>query len=99
MTHVDILRKHLRSPAAIAAYVNEALQNESVEYAQLALRQLNEAKDCNLPTRKNEVRILMDIMQKSNFSLQPPAKFSAPRRSSLPSPHRNRVTAPKSFGD
>jgi hypothetical protein len=74
MTHVDILRKHLRSPEAIAAYVNEALQNESVEYAQLALRQLNEAKDCNLPTRKNEVRILMDIMRKSNFSLQPPSK-------------------------
>jgi hypothetical protein len=88
MTHVDILRKHIKSPEAIAAYVNEALRNESVEYAQLALRQLNEAKGCNLPTRKNEVRILMDIMRKSNFSLQPPSKIPAARRSLLHQPTR-----------
>jgi DNA-binding phage protein len=88
MTHVDILRKHIKSPEAIAAYVNEALRNESVEYAQLALRQLNEAKGCNLPTRKNEVRILVDIMRKSNFSLQPPSKIPAVRRSLLHPPLR-----------
>ena len=94
MTHVNILRKHLHSPEAIAAYVNEALRNESVEYAQLALRQLNEAKGLSLPTRKNEVRILMDIMRKSNFSLQPPTKLHAARRSPLHSPFRRTVGIP-----
>lgn len=95
MTHVDILRKHIRTPETIAAYVNEALRNESVEYAQLALRQLNEAKGCDLPTRKNEVRILMDIMRKSNFSLQPPSKISARRSAVLHLPVRRTVGASK----
>ncbi len=88
LTHVDMLRKHLKSTEAIADYVNEALGCESVEYAQLALRQLNEAKGCNLPTRKNEVHILMDIMRKSNFSLQPPSKIPAVRRALIHRPLR-----------
>jgi hypothetical protein len=79
MTHVEILRKHLKSPAAIAEYVNEALRGDSIEYAQLALKQLNEAKGCNLPTRKNEVRVLMNMVRKSNFDIHPAAKKTIAR--------------------
>ena len=74
MTHLEILRKHLKSPAAIAEYVNEALRGDSIEYAQLALKQLNEAKGCSLPTRKNEVRVLMNMVHESNFDIHPATK-------------------------
>jgi hypothetical protein len=83
MTHIEILRKHLKSPAAIAEYVNEALRGDSIEYAQLAFRQLNEAKGCNLPTRKSDIRILMEMVRKSNFSLRPPSKNDLARHASL----------------
>jgi hypothetical protein len=53
MTHIDILRKHLKSPEAVAAYVNEALSCESVEYAQVALRQLNKAIEIIFTAPKN----------------------------------------------